>query len=46
MANKVTPRELQEGKDEYMILDVREADELQGGKIDGANKKGKTGGYR
>lgn len=36
MANKVTPRELQEGKDEYMILDVREADELQEGKIDGA----------
>ena len=35
-ANKVTPRELQEGKDEYMILDVREADELQEGKIDGA----------
>ena len=36
MANKVTPRELQEGKVEYMILDVREADELQEGKIDGA----------
>ena len=36
MANKVTPRELQEGIDEYMILDVREADELQEGKIDGA----------
>ncbi len=36
MANKVTPRELQEGKDEYMILDVREADELQEGKIDGS----------
>jgi len=36
MANKVTPRELQEGKDEYMIFDVREADELQEGKIDGA----------
>ena len=35
-ANKVTPRELQEGKDEYMILDVREADELQEGKIDGS----------
>ena len=29
-------RRLQEGKDEYMILDVREADELQEGKIDGA----------
>ncbi len=36
MANKVTPRELQEGKDEYMILDVREADELQEGKINGS----------
>ena len=36
MASKVTPRELQEGKDEYMILDVREADELEEGKIDGA----------
>jgi rhodanese-related sulfurtransferase len=36
MASKVAPRELQEGKDEYMILDVREADELQEGKIDRA----------
>jgi rhodanese-related sulfurtransferase len=36
LASKVTPKELQEGKDEYMILDVREADELEGGKIDGA----------
>jgi len=36
MANKLTARELQEGKDEYMILDVREADELQEGKIDGS----------
>ncbi len=36
MASKVTPRELPEGKDEYMILDVREADELEEGKIDGA----------
>jgi rhodanese-related sulfurtransferase len=36
MTNKVTPRELQERKDEYMILDVREADELEEGKIDGA----------
>jgi rhodanese-related sulfurtransferase len=36
LASKVTPRELQEGKDEYMILDVREADELEEGKIDGA----------
>src|SRR5947209_16062095 len=36
MANKVSPRELQGGKDEYMILDVREADELEEGKIDAA----------
>ena len=36
MASKITPKELQEGKDEYMILDVREAHELQEGKIDGA----------
>jgi rhodanese-related sulfurtransferase len=36
LASKITPKELQEGKDEYMILDVREADELEGGKIDGA----------
>jgi rhodanese-related sulfurtransferase len=36
LASKVTPKELQEGKVEYMILDVREADELEEGKIDGA----------
>jgi rhodanese-related sulfurtransferase len=36
LASKITPKELQEGKDEYMILDVREADELREGKIDGA----------
>jgi rhodanese-related sulfurtransferase len=36
MADKMTPKEVQEGKDEYMILDVREADELEEGKIDGA----------
>ena len=36
MANKVTPRELQGRKDEYVIVDVREADELvEEGKIDG-----------
>lgn len=33
-------------KDQYMFVDVREADELEKGKIDGdvrtANKKGKT----
>ena len=36
MATKVTSKELQEGKDEYTILDVREAEELEEGKIDGA----------
>ena len=32
----MTRKELQEGKDEYTILDVREADELEEGRIDGA----------
>ena len=37
MADRITPKELQERKDEYMIADVREADELEEeGKIDGA----------
>jgi rhodanese-related sulfurtransferase len=36
MANKVTSKELQERKDQYTILDVREVDELEEGKIDGA----------
>jgi rhodanese-related sulfurtransferase len=36
MADKITPKELQEGKDEYLVLDVREADELEDGKINGA----------
>jgi len=36
MANKVTSKELQERKDQYMYVDVREADELEEGKIDGA----------
>jgi rhodanese-related sulfurtransferase len=37
MVYKVTPRELQGRKDEYVIVDVREADELEDeGKIDGA----------
>lgn len=34
MADKITPKELQEAKDQYVILDVREADELEEGKID------------
>jgi rhodanese-related sulfurtransferase len=37
MADRITPKELQERKDEYIIVDVREADELdEEGKIDGA----------
>src|SRR6266480_6521987 len=37
MVYKVTPKELQGRKDEYLIVDVREADELkEEGKIDGA----------
>ena len=32
----MTPKELEEGKDEYTIIDVREADELKEGRIDGA----------
>ena len=36
MVYKVTPKELQGKKDEYVIVDVREADELvEEGKIDG-----------
>jgi rhodanese-related sulfurtransferase len=33
MANKITPKELQEKKDEYVIIDVRESDELEQGVI-------------
>jgi rhodanese-related sulfurtransferase len=37
MADKITPIELQARKDDYVIIDVREADELEEeGKIDGA----------
>jgi len=36
MANKVTSKELQERQDDYMYVDVREADELGEGMIDGA----------
>ena len=36
MADKITPKELQARTDEYMIIDVREADELEEGKIGGA----------
>ena len=54
MANKITSKELLERKDQYMYEDVREAVELEEGKIDGssqyytwtANKKGKKWRYR
>ncbi|MGB6526950.1 MAG: rhodanese-like domain-containing protein [Candidatus Nitrosopolaris sp.] len=36
MANKVTSKELLETKDQYTYVDVREADELEEGKIDTA----------
>ena len=36
MANKVTSKELRERKDQYVYVDVREADELEEGMIDGA----------
>ena len=36
MANKITSKDLQERKHQYMFVDVREADELEKGKIDGA----------
>jgi len=36
MANKVTSKELQGRQDDYMYVDVREADELEEGMIDGA----------
>ena len=36
MAEKITPKELEARKEEYVIIDVREADELKEGQIDGA----------
>src|SRR5215211_3905313 len=37
MADKITARELTERKDGFVLIDVREVDELEeGGKIDGA----------
>jgi rhodanese-related sulfurtransferase len=36
MANTVTSKELRERQDEYTYVDVREADELEEGMIDGA----------
>ena len=36
MANKVTSKELEQRQDEYKYVDVREADELEEGMINGA----------
>jgi rhodanese-related sulfurtransferase len=36
MANKVTSRELREKQEQYVYLDVREADEIEEGMIDDA----------
>jgi rhodanese-related sulfurtransferase len=36
MADKITPKELEERNDEYTIIDVRETDELEEGEIVGA----------
>jgi rhodanese-related sulfurtransferase len=36
MANKITSKKLLERKDQYVYVDVREADELEEGKIDAA----------
>ncbi|MGB6531800.1 MAG: rhodanese-like domain-containing protein, partial [Candidatus Nitrosopolaris sp.] len=36
MAKKVTSSELRESKDQHVYVDVREADELEEGKIDAA----------
>lgn len=34
MANKITVSELKSQKNDFVIIDVRETDELEGGKID------------
>jgi len=36
MAEKISASGLKAKKDEYVIIDVREADELAGGKVDGS----------
>ncbi len=36
MAEKISAADLKANKDSFVIIDVREADELQGGKIDGS----------
>jgi len=36
MAEKISAADLKSNKDSFVIIDVRETDELQGGKIDGS----------
>ena len=36
MADKITAQDLKAKKDEFVIIDVREADEIEGGKIEGS----------
>jgi len=36
MADKITVDELKSQKNDFVIIDVRETDELEGGKIDGS----------
>jgi len=36
MAEKISASDLRANKDNFVIIDVRETDELQGGKIDGS----------
>ena len=36
MADKITAQDLKARKDEFVIIDVREADEIESGKIEGS----------
>ena len=36
MADKITATDLKSQKNDFVIIDVREIDELEGGKIDGS----------
>ena len=36
MADKITAQDLKSRKDEFVIIDVREADEIESGKIEGS----------
>lgn len=36
MADKITAKELMSQKNDFVIIDVRESDELEGGKIEGS----------